>query len=125
MELVEGKVIQVSDSKQGTGQKGDWHSQEFVIETFGQYPQYLPIKAFNKKAEMDNVQVGSLLKVEVRIGGRKWDNTVKGITQYFAEFTANKIEMLGAMNTAQPQIAAPQVVISQPVKEEDPFEGFV
>lgn len=125
---VEGKVIQISEPKEGEGKKGHYHSQEFVIETFGNYPQYYPIKAFNKQSETSNIQIGSLVKVEYKDGGRKWENTAKGITQYFAEYNANKIEMLGAMSATPqtvPQVQPTVQATEEPVKtinEEDvPF----
>ena len=48
---------------------------DFIIETDGQYPQYLQIQAGNDKMQLlDNVNVGDSVTANVNVKGRLWQD---------------------------------------------------
>jgi len=91
MEL-NGKVVLVGETEVfGTN---NFKKRNLVIETTDdQYPQKIQIEFVQAKGELlDGIQVGSMVKVSINLGGREWMNN-KGETKYFNSITGWKIEL--------------------------------
>ncbi len=59
-----GKVIVVLPEKSGTSTKGEWKSQQFVIETEEQYPKRLLVDVFGEdKLKQFDIKEGEKLTV--------------------------------------------------------------
>lgn len=72
--------------------------REIVIatDTDTQYPQPICIQLNQKIIDsVDNLQIGTFLKVSCNLRGREWFNPTKNITQYFNTIEAWKIEAVG------------------------------
>ena len=71
-----------------TEQKTDsFKAREFVIETDGQYPQYVKFQLVQDKCEaMDSMQEGESIKVYFDLRGREWQG------KYFTNLQAWKLE---------------------------------
>jgi hypothetical protein len=90
MEL-NGKVIFVGETEVfGTN---NFKKRNLVIETDEQYPQKIQIEFVQAKCDLlDVIQVGSMVKVYINIGGREWVNP-QGETKYFNSITGWRIEL--------------------------------
>lgn len=49
---ITGVLHKVFDAQTGTGKKGEWHKQLFVIETKDQYPKQIAFTAWNDKCDL-------------------------------------------------------------------------
>ena len=55
---ISGKIIEVLPLRKGTSQKGEWASQQYVLETSEQYPQRFLFEVFG----IDKINTFSLQK---------------------------------------------------------------
>lgn len=61
---IKGSLFQLLEQKMGTGTKGEWLIQTFLIETSGQYPKKVLFEAWNDQAkQVQTMSVGSGLTV--------------------------------------------------------------
>ncbi|MFC2096804.1 DUF3127 domain-containing protein [Bacteroidota bacterium] len=78
---ITGKIIKLLEAQSGTSTKGEWKKQEFIIETEGQYPKKICITNWNGKADLNNVSIGTKVKVGIDLESReyneRWYTTVK------------------------------------------------
>lgn len=74
MEL-QGKVIAALPERSGVSQRGEWKSQEFVIETHdAQYPRKLVFTVFGAdRLARFNIQVGQEVLVAFDIDAHEWN----------------------------------------------------
>lgn len=74
MEL-QGKVIAALPERSGVSQRGEWKSQEFVIQyQEGQYPRHLCFNVFGaERLQRFNIQVGQYVLVAFDIDAREWN----------------------------------------------------
>jgi len=71
--------------------------REFVIETDGQYPQYVKFQLTQDKCDMlDNYQEGQMIKVAFDLRGREWQG------KYFTNLNAWKLESGGDGSSSMP-----------------------
>ncbi len=71
--------------------------REFVIETEGQYPQFVKFQLTQDKCDMlDNYQEGQTIKVAFDLRGREWQG------KYFTNLNAWKLEAGGEGSTSMP-----------------------
>jgi len=82
MEL-QGKVIAALPERSGVSSRGEWKTQEFVIETVdSQYPRKLVFTVFGAdRLQRFNVQVGQIVNVAFDIDAReyngRWYNSIR------------------------------------------------
>ena len=71
---ITGKLQQLLPLQKGTGAKGEWTRQEFIIETVEQYPKKVCVSAWGDKAnDLDGIKIGETLKVSVNIESREYN----------------------------------------------------
>jgi hypothetical protein len=80
-----GKVIKVLDQETGTGAKGTWVKQSFVIETNDQYPKKVCIQAWGDKCDLIP-PVGQEVKVSFDVESREYNN------KWYTDVKVGKIE---------------------------------
>lgn len=86
-------VLQNIGTIQSFGSNGFTKREIIVAEEGTKFPN--PVKFTLKKdncALADNFHEGDKVTVSASINGREWDNKAKGITQYFVDLEAYKIE---------------------------------
>lgn len=121
---IRGKIIQVLPLQQGTSQRGTaWKKQEYVLETYDQFPRKVKFDFFGDKADQYPLQLGEdvVLSFDLesrsfigRDGIERWSTDVRG-------WKAEKFDpTMGApaaapQFAAQPAAAAPQFVQPAPV----------
>lgn len=81
MEL-QGKIIAALDKRSGTSARGEWQSQEFVLETHDTYPRKMVFSVFGAdRLARFNIQVGQEVMVSFDIDAReyqgRWFNSIR------------------------------------------------
>ena len=72
MEL-QGKVIAVLPERSGVSARGEWKSQDYVIETHDQYPRKMAFVVFGaERISRFNIQVGQEVTVSFDINAREY-----------------------------------------------------
>jgi hypothetical protein len=113
---ITGKVTVILPIKTGTSKStgNAWATQDYVIETEGQYPKHVCFNIFgDEKIKACNIQMGENITVSIDIDAReyegRWFNTIRGW----------KVERPDATST----VSAPQSEQPNPVEsgEELPF----
>lgn len=78
----EGKIIKVMPIKSGIGKTSgkEWKSQEYVMETIGEYPKHICFNVFGDKIEAFGIKEGDSLVISFDIDAReyndKWYNSI-------------------------------------------------
>lgn len=121
---ITGILKEKYNSQNGTSVDKTWTCQSFLIETEGNYPDSLVLKAFNDQHEkLNTIMIGAKLKVKFS----SKVSTTRGKTgEPFNNLKAYKIENLSLSPIAQPQPETKQVeeetFITEPEKDGDlPF----
>jgi|SRR6478736_2834331 len=82
-----GKLLKFMDLQTGTGAKGNWKKQPFVIETNAQYPKKICFEAWGDKAdEILKYAIGTGITVHYNLESREYNN------KWYTEAKAWKIE---------------------------------
>ena len=70
----QGKVIAILESRSGVSKAGrEWMSQEYVIETPGQYPKRICFNLFGAdRINEAHIQMGEDIIIEFDIDAREW-----------------------------------------------------
>lgn len=107
MEL-QGKVIAALPERSGVSQRGEWKSQDFVVETHdAQYPRKLVFTVFGiDRLQRFNIQVGQEVLVAFDIDAHEWNG------RWFNDVRAYDVRQVDpAQYSAQP---APQAAPFEP-----------
>jgi hypothetical protein len=85
---ITGTLHKVLPEQKGTGSKGSWIKQEFILKTTGQYPKEVCFSVWgNDKVEsLQKHKPGSTIKVHFDPESREYNN------RYYTELRAWKIE---------------------------------
>lgn len=115
---IRGKIIQVLPLAQGTSAAGrPWKKQEYVLETFDQYPRKVKFDFFGEKADQYPLQLGEDVVVSFDIESRSFIGR-DGVERWSTDIRGWKAEKadaaLAAAAAAQPGVAQPQGFAPQP-----------
>lgn len=104
MEL-QGKVIAALPERSGVSARGEWKSQEFVIEyQEGQYPRHLVFTVFGAdRLQRFNIQIGQTVLVAFDIDAHEWNG------RWFTDVRAFDVRLV------DPNAVAAQAPIQQNV----------
>ena len=100
---IEGKIIAVLPARGGTSARtgNAWKSQEFVIETFDQYPRKCVFRVFGEdRLNQMNIQLGEVLRVSFDIDAHEYNG------RWFNDVSAWRVDR--NVGPAQPQPAPAQ-----------------
>lgn len=113
MEL-QGKVIVAMPERSGVSQRGEWKSQDFVIETHdSQYPRKLLFTVFGAdRLQRFNIQVGQEVLVAFDIDAHEWNG------RWFSDIRAFDVRQVDPSQYAMQ--SAPQQPMSQPTPTSAP-----
>ena len=104
---VEGKLVQLLEKRSGVSASGtNWTSQDFVIEIPGQYVSNAVFNVYGDRVQLDQFQIGELIKVSFDIRGREYQG------RWYNTLNCWKIERPQAA-TAPQSAAAPQSAPAQ------------
>ena len=79
---IKGKIIAVLPIKSGTSKSGkEWRSQEYVIETEGQYPKRCCFSVLGDNIKEFGIQMGEIMTIYIDIDAHeyqgRWFNAVR------------------------------------------------
>lgn len=84
---INGKLIEICEPQSGTNANGqEWKRQNFIIETFAQYPRKLCFSIANDKIDMTTFAVGDNILVYLNIESREYNG------KWFTDFRAWRVE---------------------------------
>lgn len=84
---IKGRIVKVIDPIVGTGKKGDWAKQDFVIETSGQYSKKVCFSLWGQeKIDKYDLQIGLEVTVHFELESREYNG------RWYTEARAWKIE---------------------------------
>lgn len=108
---VKGKIIQQLMGQSGMGKKGQWRKQEYIVETFSQYPKKICIGVWGDKIDQFNLHVGDSINAAVEIESREYNG------KWYTEVRAWKCDKTASVNVGGQQ---PQQQ-SKPTTADEPF----
>ena len=120
MEL-QGKVIAALPERSGVSARGEWKSQEFVIEyQENQYPRHMAFSVFGAdRLQRFNIQVGQTVLVAFDIDAREWNG------RWFTDIRAFDVRQVDPNAAAAPVAqAAPIQANAAPAVEANPAAPF-
>ena len=100
---VTGKIFKKLDRRSGTSARGEWISQDFVLEfQDGSFPTNICFSAWGKDkvAELDGFREGDTVTVAFNIRGREYNG------KWYNDLRAWKIS---SVTPSQPQAPAPSM----------------
>jgi len=98
---INGKLVKVMEQVTGEGRNGGWVKQEFVIETFDQYPKKICCSVWGDKTEqLRRFQPGDDVKVSFNLESREYNE------RWFTEVRAWKLDPAGAISANPAQGAS-------------------
>lgn len=132
MEL-QGKVIAVLPERSGVSARGEWKSQDYVIETHDQYPRKMVFGVFGAdRISRFNIQVGQEVTVSFDIDAHeyqgRWFNNIRAFDVRQVDPATVGAAQAGIVPGAvfgaalAPQPAAPQP--AAPAPEADPVNDL-
>lgn len=79
---IQGIITEILPIKSGVGKSGkEWKSQDYILQTEGQYPKKICFSAFGDKIEEFDIKVGDSLKALIDIDAHefkgRWYNAVR------------------------------------------------
>lgn len=132
MEL-QGKVIAVLPERSGVSARGEWKSQDYVIETHDQYPRKMVFGVFGAdRISRFNIQVGQEVSISFDIDAHeyqgRWFNNIRAFDVRQVDPATVGAAQAGIVPGAvfgaapAPQPAAPQP--TAPAPEADPVNDL-
>lgn len=107
---IQGRIIAVLPPREGTSSKGQWKSQEYVIETHEQYPKKMVFNIFGaEKIDQFAIKVGEELNVSFDIDAHEYND------RWFNNIRVWSVQRVGNVS-AQP--TQTMVTNSQPVQQQ-------
>ena len=119
MEL-QGKVIAALPERSGVSARGEWKSQEFVIEyQEGQYPRHLVFTVFGAdRLQRFTIQIGQTVLVAFDIDAHEWNG------RWFTDVRAFDVRLVDPNAAAPVAQAAPILNNIAPAVEANPAAPF-
>lgn len=69
-----GKLHSKLPPDTGHGQKGQWHKQNFMLESLDKYPKNFAVQAWNDlQASLDRIPLGTILELDVTPESREYN----------------------------------------------------
>ena len=70
---ISGKIIDILTVKSGHSTNGEWRKQEYVLETFTQYPKKICFMAWGDKIDQFNIQKGETVTASIDLESREYN----------------------------------------------------
>lgn len=97
---INGKVIAILPIITGEGKNGTWKSQDYVIQTDGQYAKKVCFNLFGDKIDECKVQLDSEVEIEFDIESREYQG------KWYTSIKAWKCTTIGGTQQAAPVAAS-------------------
>ncbi len=93
---VKGRIIQLLPLQTGTGKKGQWKKQEFILETQAQYPKKICFSVWGDKVDQYKLSEGDVVTAAIDIESREYNG------RWYTEVRAWKIDKSGQQSPPPP-----------------------
>lgn len=104
---IKGKVMQVLPLRTGTSQRGTmWKVQEYVIETYDQFPRKVLFNLFGDRVDQYPLQVGEDVLVSFDLESRSFMGR-DGVERWSTDVRAYRVEKLDPASIQAPAYGAP------------------
>jgi hypothetical protein len=70
---IKGKIIELLPKKSGQSTNGEWHKQEYILETESQYPKKICFMAWGEKIDQFNIKEGEAVEVSIDLESREYN----------------------------------------------------
>ena len=70
---ITGKIIRVLEAQKGSGARGEWSKQDFILETDEQYPKKVCIGNWNNKVDLASTPIGTTVTCHVNVESREYN----------------------------------------------------
>ena len=127
---IQGKVIVVLPERTGVSSKGEWKSQDFVIETHEYYPHKMVFNVFGaERLERFNIVIGEEISVSFDIDAKeyngRWFNSIRAFdVKKVGQSVASQASVSQSPTQTtyqQPKQVAQQQAPVQTVQDEEPL----
>lgn len=94
---INGTIVAVLPVTTGESKKGgQWKSQDYVLETEGQYAKKVCFNLFGDLIEKSNVQMGSQVEIDFDIDSKEFNG------RWFTNIKAWKVTVVGEVTAPAP-----------------------
>lgn len=129
---IRGRIMQILPQASGVSRTGNnWRKQEYVLETYDQYPRKVLFNFFNDAIDKYPLQVGQDIVLSFDLESRSYVGR-DGVERWSTDVRGWKAEQAQQVAEAQPQyvpqptqFAAPQFQQPQPAVQQFPQQESV
>ena len=132
---LQGKIIAALEPRSGVSARGEWKSQDFVIETMDSFPRKMVFSVFGAdRLQRFAIQVGQMVNVSFDIDAHeyngRWFNNIRAFDVRPIQSATAAPGITGAADQmppfaepapAQPMPASGAIPSAQPAPFDDPF----
>jgi hypothetical protein len=86
---IKGRVVGILPEQNGESRNGTWRKQEFILETFDQYPKKVCIVVWGDRIDDMMPQEGQEVQASINIESREYNG------RWYTDVKAWKIEKVG------------------------------
>jgi hypothetical protein len=117
---IKGRVVGILPEQNGESRNGTWRKQEFILETFDQYPKKVCIVVWGDKIDEMMPQEGQEVQASINVESREYNG------RWYTDVKAWKIDRLSGENENgsgdNPVVAKDPMVIDDSFDDDDlPF----
>ena len=91
---IEGKIVEILPEKSGSSKNGSWRKQEYVLETYGQYPKKICFMVWGDKIDQFEINRDEQVVVSVDLESREHNG------RWYTDVKAWKIDKAGHVSRA-------------------------
>jgi hypothetical protein len=93
---IKGRIVQSLGLQTGTGKKGTWRKQEYILETEAQYPKKICFSIWGDKIDQFRLQVGDTVSVSFDLESREYNG------RWYTDVRAWKVQKEGSTSADAP-----------------------
>lgn len=112
---ITGKLIRVLSEQKGSGARGEWSRQDFIIETDEQYPKKVCISNWNNKVDLNSVAMGTSVTCHVNVESREYNE------RWYTDVRVWKWDILSAGGADQSASSANEAPF--PSADDEPWDS--
>ncbi|MDG1420733.1 MAG: DUF3127 domain-containing protein [Tateyamaria sp.] len=118
---IKGKIIELLSKKSGQSTNGEWHKQEYILETESQYPKKICFMVWGEKIDQFNIKEGEAVEVSIDLESREYNG------RWYTDVKAWKVSRQGTnadsaySNTSQHHYTQQEIISPTLDDDEIPF----
>jgi hypothetical protein len=110
---ITGRIIQLLPASSGSSARGEWSRQDFIIETQEQFPKKVCLSNWNKKVDLGQFPVGTMVTADINLESREYNG------RWYTDIRVWRMQIAGQTNnTVNEPLPVPDITFS-PADEDD------